>query len=99
VRDATVAIAEAGRGPDALFRRRLAFTGPVDALWGEADALVDPAHAQALRRALPDATVHVWSGMGHHPQRERPRELTELLTDHAARVDAASPTSRARRAA
>ena len=81
VRDATIAIADAGRCADALFRRRLTFAGPVDALWGDADVLVDPSHAQALRRALPDAAVHVWSGMGHHPQRERPRELTELLTD------------------
>jgi pimeloyl-ACP methyl ester carboxylesterase len=72
VRDATVAIAEAGRSPDALFRRRLRFTGPVDALWGDADVLVDPAHAQALRRALPDAAVHVWSGWATIPSASAP---------------------------
>jgi pyruvate dehydrogenase E2 component (dihydrolipoamide acetyltransferase) len=87
VRDATIAIAEAGRGPNALFRRPLAFAGPVDALWGTADALVDPGHARALRRALPGAEVHVWHGMGHHPQRERPQELEDLLAAHAARAD------------
>jgi len=96
VRDATMAIAEAGRGPGALFRRALGFAGPVDALWGAADALVDPEHAGAVRRALPGAGVEVWPGMGHHPQRERPRELERFLARHAARADGGG---RARRAA
>jgi pimeloyl-ACP methyl ester carboxylesterase len=98
VRDATIAIAEAGRAPDALFRRALRFAGPVDALWGAADALVDPAHARVLSAALPAAKVHVWSGMGHHPQRERPRELEQLITAHAARADEPPRAERAKRA-
>jgi pimeloyl-ACP methyl ester carboxylesterase len=87
VRDATMAIAHAGRAPDALFRRRLSFAGPVDALWGKADALVDHSHSDALRAALPQAAVEVWEGMGHHPQRERPRDLEHFLARHTVRVD------------
>jgi pimeloyl-ACP methyl ester carboxylesterase len=89
VRAATIAIAHAGRAPDALFRRPLRFAGPVSALWGEHDALVPHAHIDALRTALPHAHVEVWPGMGHHPQRERPRQLAHFLRLHdAARADA-----------
>ena len=99
VRDATMAIAEAGRGPDALFRRALRFGGPVDAVWGAADALVDPAHAKALVTALPDAVVQVWEGMGHHPQRERPERLAGFLDAHVARADEAAAGALDREAA
>jgi len=85
VRDATMAIAHAGRCGNALFRRALGFRGPVDVLWGAADALVDPRHAARVRDALPHAAVEVWDGMGHHPQRERPRDVERFLARHVAR--------------
>ena len=72
------AIAAAGRSPHGFARRELGFDGPVAALWGERDALVPLAHLEALRRALPQAHVEVWAGMGHHPQRERPRRARGL---------------------
>ena len=89
VRAATLAIAHAGRAPDALFRRPLRFDGTVSALWGEHDALVPHAHIDALRTALPHARVEVWPGMGHHPQRERPRQLAHFRRDHL--VNAGAP--------
>ena len=61
-------------------------------LWGERDALVPIAHVEALRRALPQAHVEVWAGMGHHPQRERPDDLRAFIELHAART----PRPRAR---
>ena len=36
-----------------------------------------------MLRALPQAQLHVWEGMGHHPQRERPRELWAFIEDAA----------------
>ncbi len=42
-----------------------------------------PSTSTALRRALPQAHVEVWRGMGHHPQRERPAELTRFIEAHA----------------
>lgn len=78
-RMAVEAIAAEGRAADGLGRRRVAFDGPVAALWGARDALVPVAHADGVRRAFPQATVEVWPGMGHHPQHERPAELERFL--------------------
>jgi pimeloyl-ACP methyl ester carboxylesterase len=78
-RDATRAVVAAGRSTRGFHRRRVAFDGPLVALWGDRDRLVPLGHADGVRHALPQAAVHVWSGMGHHPQRERPRALAELI--------------------
>ena len=91
VRAATEAIAHAGRAPDGFHSRPVGFSGPVAALWGEHDALVPRDHVAALRRALPQAHVEVWPGMGHHPQRERPRRLAAFVSRHAADVAAPAP--------
>jgi pimeloyl-ACP methyl ester carboxylesterase len=85
VRVAVQALAAAGRSPKAFHRREVCFDGPVAALWGEHDALVDPEHAGALLHALPQAHVEIWKGMGHHPQRERPAELARFIERHATR--------------
>ena len=47
-------------------------TGPSPRSGASATRSSRLAHLQALRRALPQAHVEVWAGMGHHPQRERP---------------------------
>lgn len=85
VRAAAVAIAAAGRSERRFGNRQIDFGGPVAALWGERDALVDAGHAEALQRALPHAHVEIWRGMGHHPQRERPAELARFIEARAAR--------------
>lgn len=94
VRTATMALAASGRSPRAFFRRPIEFAGPVAALWGRHDALVDPGHAAALARALPQAHIEIWEGMGHHPQRERPLELTRFIERHAARGRRHAPRRR-----
>jgi pyruvate dehydrogenase E2 component (dihydrolipoamide acetyltransferase) len=86
VRAAVQAIAAAGRSSHGFAHRKVDYDGPVAALWGEYDALVPPSHLEALRRALPQAHVEVWRGMGHHPQRERPLELDEFIELQAARA-------------
>jgi pyruvate dehydrogenase E2 component (dihydrolipoamide acetyltransferase) len=83
VRMAVTAIAVAGRSPNGYPRRRIAFDGPVAALWGARDPLVPSGHAEALRAALPQATIEVWPAMGHHPQNERPEELYYFLEECA----------------
>jgi pyruvate dehydrogenase E2 component (dihydrolipoamide acetyltransferase) len=95
VRAAVEAIAHAGRDPRGFTRREIEFAGPVAALWGQHDALVSRSHIRALRTALPQAHVEVWEGMGHHPQRERPRQLAQFIEQHAARAD--KPRRRTRR--
>ncbi len=83
---AVQAIAAAGRSERAFAARTIDFAGPVAALWGEHDAMVPREHIGALKRALPRTHVEVWDGMGHHPQRERPRQLAEYIERHAARA-------------
>jgi pimeloyl-ACP methyl ester carboxylesterase len=88
VRAAVQAIAAAGRSSHGFAHRRVGYDGPVAALWGEHDALVPADHVAALRRALPQAHVEVWRGMGHHPQRERAEDLNAFIEVQAARARA-----------
>jgi pimeloyl-ACP methyl ester carboxylesterase len=73
------ALSAASRSPRAFHRRGLRYDGPVWVLWGDQDALVPVGHVRGVCAALPQADVHVWPGMGHHPQRERPRELSAFV--------------------
>jgi pimeloyl-ACP methyl ester carboxylesterase len=90
------ALAHSGRADDAMHKRRLAFDGPVAALWGDRDGLVPTAHARGLATALPQAHVEVWPGMGHHPQRERPLELARFIELRASRARRAARRERGR---
>ncbi|WP_249011504.1 alpha/beta fold hydrolase [Conexibacter sp. DBS9H8] len=76
-REAIRAIAQSGSG--VAGGRPLDYTGPVIAIWGDRDRLVPPRHRYALQRVLPQAEVEVWSGMGHHPQRERFEDLLAVI--------------------
>jgi pimeloyl-ACP methyl ester carboxylesterase len=78
-REGTRAVVEAGRGRDAFHRRRVAYDGPVFAVWGDRDRLVPASHRRGVERALPQATIEIWQGMGHHPHRERFDELRALI--------------------
>jgi pimeloyl-ACP methyl ester carboxylesterase len=82
--EAIRAIAEAGRSPQAFHRRRLQYTGPVTAVWGDCDRLVPPRHHEGVRTAFPQARIEVWRGMGHHPMRERRGELVALIAQVGA---------------
>lgn len=88
VREGMRAAADAGRSRAAFHRRRIAYDGPVFAIWGGEDRLVPASHSEGVRAALPQARIDVWSGMGHHPIRERVAELIatiERATDAATR--------------
>jgi len=90
------ALAAAARSPRAFHRRRLGYRGPVSVLWGDRDGLVPVAHADAVKASLPAAVLHIWQGMGHHPQREQPRRLAAFIEAAAA---AAAPAPLAERLA
>jgi pimeloyl-ACP methyl ester carboxylesterase len=79
-RKALRAIVDAGRCDRASGLRRVAYGGPVTAVWGDRDRLVSPSHRDGLRAALPQAQIRLWEGMGHHPIAERFDELAGLLT-------------------
>ncbi|HWF49443.1 MAG TPA: alpha/beta hydrolase [Solirubrobacteraceae bacterium] len=78
-REGTRAAAEAGRGHGAFHRRGIAYDGPVFAIWGDQDRLVPSSHRAGVLAALPQAHVDVWSGMGHHPLRERFEDLIAII--------------------
>jgi len=92
VRAAVRTLQQCAHAPDAFHLRRVAFDGPVAALWGSHDVLVPPDHARGLRAALPQARVEVWSGMGHHPQHERTAELA-LFIERCARHNERQPNT------
>ena len=76
---ANEALVAAARDPDGFGHRRVRYKAPVSVLWGSRDILVPVSHADRVRDALPQASVTVWEGMGHHPQRERPKQLNDYL--------------------
>ncbi len=58
--------------------------------WGELDAVFGPAERDALRRALPDASVVVYEQTGHAPHWEVPErfvaDLDAFLRDNPVEV-------------
>lgn len=100
-REATKAVVRAGLSKRGFRHRVLDYDGPAVAIWGDRDRLVPPAHVTGVLAALPQAEAHVWSGMGHHHQRERLHELVEVLDSLAPKqpakpARAAGPARRVR---
>jgi len=78
-REATRAVVAAGLSKRGFHRRRVSYDARVLVAWGDRDRLVPLAHAEAVLRALPQAELEIWPGMGHHPQHERLGPLMELI--------------------
>jgi pimeloyl-ACP methyl ester carboxylesterase len=85
------ALGAASRSPAAFHRRCVKYGGAVSVLWGARDALVPLAHARGVLDAFPQAELHVWPDVGHHPQRECPGELAERV--ELAAAASAAPTA------
>ena len=97
---ATEAVRAAGLSKRAFHRRRVGYHGPVRALWGAADRVVPPSHADGVKSAFPQAELCSWPEMGHHPQRERAANLTAFVETACsgtspARESVSSPRRRA----
>jgi pimeloyl-ACP methyl ester carboxylesterase len=93
LRAALEALGAASRRAGPFTRGRLDYHGPVVAVWGDHDSLVPPSHARGVSLALPQASIHLWTGVGHHLQRERPLALGALV-EAACRVRAQSVGSK-----
>jgi pimeloyl-ACP methyl ester carboxylesterase len=78
-REATKAVVRGGLSPRAFFKRRVRYDGPVTVVWGDHDRVVPKAHISGVAAAFPHVDARVWTGMGHHPQRERPANLAALI--------------------
>jgi pimeloyl-ACP methyl ester carboxylesterase len=63
----------------AFARGLKAFSGKVLILWGEKDAVMPAAAAEALRRARPGAVFRPIAGAGHLPHQEAARETAEAI--------------------
>lgn len=92
VRDATRAVVHAGLSRQAFHRRRVAYDGPVTALWGDRDRMVPSAHRRGVLAAFPQADVQVWEGMGHHPLRERRDDLIDLVLGACSAPPSVAPS-------
>ncbi len=79
-REGTRAVVEAGRARDAFHQRRVHYRGPVEVVWGDRDRLVPPSHRHGVRKALPQARIQLWHGIGHDPLRECFDEVSGLIT-------------------
>ncbi len=79
-REGTRAVVEAGRAREAFHQRRVGYYGPVDVVWGDRDRLVPPSHRHGVRKALPDARIHLWHEVGHDLLRERLDDVSGLIT-------------------
>jgi pimeloyl-ACP methyl ester carboxylesterase len=79
VREGTRSLREPPRSASELERRRVRYHGPVHAVWGDRDRLVPLSHRDGVLAAFPQARIHVWRGMGHHPMRERPADLVKVV--------------------
>lgn len=52
-------------------------TVPTLLIWGKQDQFVTVAHAEVLRRLIPNVTVEIWENCGHCPQIEHPKRFNE----------------------
>ena len=75
---------------------------PTLVVWGRDDRFVPCAHAEVLRRTLPNVEVQIWDHCGHAPQVECSRRFNEaalgfwhrLDTSHERSPSAVTPTLR-----
>jgi pyruvate dehydrogenase E2 component (dihydrolipoamide acetyltransferase) len=71
----------AGGQQTSVFADRLATLDvPVQAIWGESDAIIPAAHAGAV----PEARRHVLPGAGHMVHIEKPSDTTRLIGEFVA---------------
>ena len=54
---------------------------PLMTVWGAEDRIIPVAHAEEVRRELPDSLIHIIPECGHWPQMEQPGLFNTMLTD------------------
>jgi len=76
---------------DAVAALHVALPGvtiPTLVVWGKDDQFVPPAHAETLRRLMPQVTVQVWEHCGHAPQIECSKRFNSVALDFFGQVAA-----------
>jgi pimeloyl-ACP methyl ester carboxylesterase len=63
----------------ALHKKLPNITARTLVIWGKEDKFVTVAHAEVLRRLLPNVTVEIWENCGHAPQLEHPKRFNETI--------------------
>jgi pimeloyl-ACP methyl ester carboxylesterase len=80
---------------DAWLARVGEYRGPVQIVWGRQDGIIPAPHVAELRRAYPDAELHVIEDAGHLVMPEQPDAFAAILLpflDRAERPSAAART-------
>jgi 4,5:9,10-diseco-3-hydroxy-5,9,17-trioxoandrosta-1(10),2-diene-4-oate hydrolase len=62
---------------EALHKKLPHITAPTLVIWGKHDKFVTVAHAEVLRRLLPNVVVEIWEDCGHVPQFEYPKRFND----------------------
>ena len=71
-----------GFRPDHVNALQAALPGivaPTLVIWGRNDQFVSVAHAEVLRRMLPNVQVQIWDHCGHAPQIEHPEKFNQTV--------------------
>jgi pimeloyl-ACP methyl ester carboxylesterase len=61
---------------------------PTLIVWGDRDRILPPHHLDSARRLIPHAQTHLFTGVGHAPQIERPDEFAALVLAFVADAEA-----------
>jgi pimeloyl-ACP methyl ester carboxylesterase len=59
---------------------------PVEVVWGEEDAWLDPSQAETLARKIPGSRVRLVPGAGHFVMEDAPEEVAEALAEFFAKT-------------
>jgi pimeloyl-ACP methyl ester carboxylesterase len=70
-----------GQRVSALNRLHLAALMPTLIVWGERDSIVPVRHGRAAHEAMPGSILHVFEGVGHWPQHDRPGEFVRIVLE------------------
>ncbi len=70
-----------GQAVSATNRLHLASRVPSMIVWGDRDPIVPVAHARAAHEAMAGSLLHVFEGVGHWPQQDRPEEFVRVVLE------------------
>ncbi|HKH11420.1 MAG TPA: alpha/beta hydrolase [Rubrobacter sp.] len=59
---------------------------PVEVVWGEEDAWLDPSQAEILARKIPGSNTRLVSGAGHFVTEDAPERVAEVLAEFFAKA-------------
>ena len=74
-----LAVLDQGRIGGDLQRTLPLLKAPTLLIWGDKDPIIPPEGRQSLRRALPQAQVKVFPGLGHNPFWEQPQACADVI--------------------